>query len=283
LVTEIQVSEDPTFGDAEWQPFFGSVYWTPTGEDGLRNVYAKVRDASLNESSVVTGTYRLDSTPPVGGIAVSPYVVGPDTESVNIYLAAEDNLSGVRNMRISTDPLLLLGEVWRPYTTSLSIPAYMPLAGELNLYVQFRDEAGNISETAEDGYRVDLQPPVVDIDASTTVTDTDASTVAGIITIGGYDGLSQMQTLRLSNEPSMLDAQEIPFTDVVDWSFDKRRVVWVQAVDSLGNATEAMPIYAELDEEEVSDSDPGPDPDPNPDLDPNPDPGEDLYLPLVVQ
>lgn len=240
-VNAIQLSENPDFAGATWQtiPATNVVDWPVTGEDGDKRIYARIQDQAGNVSTAAQGAFTLDLTPPTGGIGLDPYVVSVSTGQVNIYLAADDNLSGVTDMRISTDPLLLLGDVWRPYTTSLTIPAYLPLAGELPLYVQFRDAAGNVSAVYSDTYRVDVEAPELVIEAEP------GNTLTRKLLLYGYDGLSEITLLRISNDLAELDqVTPIAYSNELLWTFDERKVVWVQAEDSLGNVSEAIPVYA---------------------------------------
>jgi len=241
----IQLSEHADFADAAWQliPATNRIDWPVTSEDGDKTIYARVQDQAGNVSTLTQAVFTLDLTPPSGGIGLDPYVVGVSTGAVNIYLTAYDNLAGVSDMRISTDPLLLLGDVWRPYTTSLTIPAYLPLAGELPLYVQFRDAVGNVSDVYSDTYYIDVEPPAITVEVGP------GSTLARVLSISGYDGLSEITLLRLSNDLVKLDkATPLAYTSELLWTFDERRVVWVQAEDSLGNVTEPIPAYADVAE-----------------------------------
>lgn len=242
-VNAIQLSENADFAGATWQtiPATNVVDWSVTGKDGDKRLYARIRDQAGNVSTAAQAAFTLDLTPPSGGIGLDPYVVGSSTGKVNIYLTAYDNLSGVTDMRLSTDPLLLLGDVWRPYTTSLTLPAYLPLAGELPLYVQFRDGAGNVSTVYSDTYRVDVEPPdlIVEVEPG--------DTLVRRLSIYGYDDLSAITFLRVSNELATLDkVAPIAYTSELLWAFDDRRVAWVQVEDSLGNVTEPVPVYADV-------------------------------------
>ncbi|MCB0062246.1 MAG: hypothetical protein KDE19_09030, partial [Caldilineaceae bacterium] len=240
-VGAFQLSENADFTDATWQaiPATNVVNWELSANDGEKTLYARVQDKAGNISNADSAAFTLDLTPPLGGIEVSPDVVGVNTDAVTIYLTAYDNQTGVTDMRISTDPLLLYGDVWRPYTTSLTIPAYLPLAGELSLYVQFRDEVGNVSTVYSDTYQVDVEPPQITVEANP------GETLTRMLHIYAYDELSELATIRLSNDLATLDdTAPMAYTTDLSWTFDERRVVWVQVEDSLGNRTEPMAIYA---------------------------------------
>ena len=55
-------------------------------------------------------------------------------------------------------------------------------------------------------------------------------------------------TMRVSNDPMMIDAVvSFPYAQSFEWTFDARRVVWVQVADSVGNWSEPYPGYAAPD------------------------------------
>lgn len=88
-----------------------------------------------------------DHTPPTGSIKINDGADWTDTCEVNLTLTASDIGSGVKEMRFSQD-----GErwsEWEPYAT-MKLYAITPVAGLKQVYVQFRDYAGNVSEPVSD-------------------------------------------------------------------------------------------------------------------------------------
>ncbi len=241
-LTEMQVSGSTDFSDADWEPYSALKPWTPEGGDGIKTVYARFQDGADNVSEPVTATFALDSQPPIGGIALDRRVVGPDIITTTVYFGAEDNLSGVADMRVGEDPGFA-DAVWRPYTTTLTWP--ISLAGQIEgtLYVQYRDLAGNASEVYSDTYLVDTVPPAVYVEVEP------GSTLTRTMRIYAYDGLvgesAGVALMRLTNDPSFIEGVvTMPYTDTVEWIFDERRVVWVQVKDGVGNWSEPYPAFA---------------------------------------
>jgi hypothetical protein len=69
-------------------------------------------------------------------------------------------------------------------------------------------------------------------------------TLTRTVTVLAYDELAEVATMRLSNDPLMIEGVvTLPYTPTVTWAFDERRVVWVQLEDSVGNVTEPYPAY----------------------------------------
>ena len=237
-VSEMQLSDTGTFTDAAWEPYLALKSWTPGGGDGIKTIYARFRDGAGNESQVVTATFALDTLAPFGGIALVRPVVGPDVITTTVYLGAEDNLSGVAEMRLSEDPNFS-DAVWQPYTTTLTWPISYTVETEKTVYVQYRDLAGNVSDVYSDTYQIDTTPPVVYVEVAP------GNTLTRTVQIYAYDELAMLEKVRLSNDPLMIEGvATVPYTDTVTWTFDERWVVWVQVQDDVGNWSEPYPAYA---------------------------------------
>ena len=208
----------------------------------MKTVYAHFQDEAGNVSQPVTATFALDTLPPLGGIALSHPILGPDVVTTTVWLGAEDNLSGVAAMRLSTDPAFA-DAVWRPLAPTLTWVYAQADRGRAALHVQFRDGAGNLSEVAAAPLLVDEAPPQVyaEVEAGETLTRT--------VHVYAYDGMigqsAGLATVRLTNDPLFLEGVVTqPYTDTVTWPFDDRRVVWVQVKDGVGNWSEPYPAYA---------------------------------------
>jgi len=237
-LAEMQISATSAFTDAVWESYSALKPWVPTGGDGIKTVHARFRDSAGNVSTPTQAQFVLDTQPPLGGIALDHWVVGPDVITTTVYLGAEDNLSGVADLRISEDPMFS-DAVWQPYTTTLVWPIFLTGQMESTLYVQYRDWAGNVSEVYSSTYVVDTTLPVmyVEVEPGDTLTRT--------VRIYAYDELSTVTAMRLTNDPLLIEGVvTVPYTDTVTWAFDGRRVVWVQVQDSVGNWSEPYPAYA---------------------------------------
>ena len=113
------------------------------------------------------------------------------------------------------------------------------------IYVQFRDAAGNISQTYSDTVLIDRQPPVMYVEVAA------GDSLARPVNVYAYNELSALTSMRLSNDPLLIEAVvTLPYTDTVAWTFDERRVVWVQVDDSAGNRSDPYPAYAAMPDTE---------------------------------
>jgi hypothetical protein len=237
-LADMQISASADFSGTTWEPYSALRPWTPSGGDGIKTVYARFRDSASNTSTPASTQFALDTLPPLGGIALARLVVGPDVITTAVYLGAEDNLSGVVDMRLSADPAFA-DAAWLPYTTTLTWPISLTAQSQETLYVQYRDLAGNTSEVYSDTYVVDTTPPVTYVEVAT------GDTLTRTVTVLAYDELAEVATMRLSNDPLLIEGVvTMPYTPTVTWTFDERQVVWVQLEDSVGNITEPYPAYA---------------------------------------
>ena len=63
-VSEMQVSNDPTFAAASWEPYVETKGWNLSEEDGVKTVYARFRDAAGNETARIQNEVILITNPP---------------------------------------------------------------------------------------------------------------------------------------------------------------------------------------------------------------------------
>lgn len=237
-LAEMQISASGVFSDTTWEQYSALTSWQATGQDGIKTIYARFKDSAGNVSETAEASFALDTMPPIGGIALSPSVIGPDMTAITLSLGAEDNLSGVTDMRVSADPTFT-DVAWLPYATALTWPVALSDTSPVTLYAQYRDLAGNVSETYDAAYVVDTTPPMLYVEVAF-----DESLVREVH-IFGYDELAALDSVRLSNDPLMFEGgTTLPYTEMVTWTFDERRVVWIQVSDNVGNWTEPYPAYA---------------------------------------
>jgi hypothetical protein len=141
--SEMQISDDGGFAHAQWQPYQPTKEWQLTRYWNYtipRTIYVRFKDAA----GVIWGTFQddilLDETPPHGHghVQLSASAGGPNV----LALEAVDDASGVSSMRLSsrTD---FDGSQWEPYSTSRE----WDFGSQNTVYVQFRDNANNISQT----------------------------------------------------------------------------------------------------------------------------------------
>lgn len=159
--SEMMLSNNPNFQGGKWEPYQTSRKWRLEDEDGLRSVYVKFRDKAGNESEATTDFIRLDRIPPTGSIEInrglSETTNNPD-KIVQLRLRARDENKDASLMQVSNDDSFR-NVRWRGYTEE---NVYWQLGGSDGLkqvYVRYKDEAGNISKIYGDTILLDRTPP----------------------------------------------------------------------------------------------------------------------------
>ncbi|MGB0521849.1 MAG: hypothetical protein ACPGJS_02755 [Flammeovirgaceae bacterium] len=156
--TEMIISNDPYFKDVNWQkyePFIEK--WTLEGDDGDKKVYAKFKDKAGNETEPVSASVKLDRQEPVG----EKIVINAGAEYTNNLqqrVLLEIEAEGAKDMMIAHDKFFRSPARWEPY----KVQRDWTLRGKdgiKQVWVKFRDEAGNESTPAKDDIRLDTEPP----------------------------------------------------------------------------------------------------------------------------
>jgi hypothetical protein len=137
---EMQVSNDGGFGGISWEPYTSHKIWEITRyrhEEITRLVYVRFRDTYGNVSATFLDDIILDLNPPSGDVHVTSTGVG-----TTLLLSATDDVSGVDSMRLSAQPDFT-GVGWEAFASSRA----WNFEHDSTVYVQFRDNAGNTSQT----------------------------------------------------------------------------------------------------------------------------------------
>jgi hypothetical protein len=156
------ISNDGGFGSASWEPYDARKPWSLDSFDSpvTMIVYVRFADANGNEipGSARSDNIVLDITPPTGSVTVGGGAGSSSTDPATpraegsvsaqspvrtVQLTATDSQSGSgMQMRLSnrTD---FAGAIWKPFAASSA----WDFAGGSSVYAQFKDGAGNISQT----------------------------------------------------------------------------------------------------------------------------------------
>jgi len=192
----------------------------------------------------------------------------------------------VADMRISSDAAFA-NALWQPFADNVVWSVYPDAQQSTGIfYAQFRDQAGNVSQSYSTEYLLDTQPPIlyVEVDPGETLERT--------VRVYAYDELSALRTVSVSNDPLLIEGVTTQaYSETISWTFDERQVVWLQVTDSIGNISEPYPAYAALPDAPTptpTETSVAPTPTalpgistPTPDI-PTPSPGDPhIYLPLI--
>ena len=178
---QMQLSNDGVSYDL-WESYASTKPWTLSSGDGLKTVYVRYKDYAGNVSDVYSNTITLDTATPTGSISINDGATYATSRSVNLMLSANDEASGVFQMRFSND-----GSNWSDWESYDTSKTWTLIAGDSTktVYVQYKDNAGNVG-TYTDTIILDTASP------SSSVADLPAyqSTLFFLVSWSGSDTTS---------------------------------------------------------------------------------------------
>ena len=126
-----------------WEPSATTQAWSLVTGDGEKTVYVQFKDKVGNVSGTIQDVIKLDQTIPTGTIVINNGETTTSSKLVAVTLTSSDGAgSGVTEMRFSEDKLTWLN--WENVLPTKNW-SFTGSSGLKNLYVQFRDAAGNVS------------------------------------------------------------------------------------------------------------------------------------------
>jgi hypothetical protein len=163
-----------------------STWFLDPSSDGLKTVYAMLQDAAGNTSGMFSAGITFDSTAPSPATATLLTPAITNDAGIVLSLAAMDNfgLSPTQAVAVSEDPFFQAADAG-PFPANNKIAFTLsPQDGPKQVYVRYRDGAGNDTRTSVQ-VQLDTTPPsgsftlsgtLADGTASSTVTSTAAIT-----------------------------------------------------------------------------------------------------------
>lgn len=159
--THMRISRDESFRGAVWEPYSyekRGFYLLRKGEgDGVKTVYVTFKDAAGNISEVVSASIEIDRTPPLepsvminGGL---PYT-NNKMRTVQLDISAKE----ANMMQIGTKPDFY-GSNWEVYKERVENFRLPGEEGKKEVYIRFKDLAGNVSPIVNTSIILDLTPP----------------------------------------------------------------------------------------------------------------------------
>lgn len=193
----------------------------------------RVTDAAGNVTTVL---FTVDRTPPTGSVSINGGVAFTKSQNVTLTVTGSDGGSGNVKVRFSPN-----NTDWGEFGPLVSvIPFTLPAGdGEKTVYMQVKDEAGNISNY-EDKITLDSTPPTGAIEINNGSEATAAEKVA--ITLQASDAIGPVEVL-LSNDSSYAGGSwvSIPSNNQLEWSLstgDGSKTVYAKFRDGSGNEYE---------------------------------------------
>jgi hypothetical protein len=157
--SEMYITQTPgCVSGGSWGAYATTAPWTLLNSNASNTVYAKFRDAALNESFCVSASIIHDNIAPTLGV-ISPM----DGDTVNFAGAAAVLLSGTcsengRNINISGSLNIAIGCVNGAWNQTVDMSSLAE--GSTTLNFDFNDAAGNVATTIVRTLNKDTVPPV---------------------------------------------------------------------------------------------------------------------------
>jgi hypothetical protein len=237
-VSDMMICNVDTFVGCTWEAYATSKDWTLTTTDGTKTVYAKYRDEAGNESATFSDTIVLDTEAPIGTIVINTGDEYTNTREVSLALDATDATSGVDQMMICNVENFM-DCIWEDYATAKTWDLTAG-DGDKTVYVKYRDEAGNESETYSDTIVLDTEAPTGGIRINAGALYTTNSDVAVVLT--AEDVLSGLDVMQLADDEDFTGASWEAFTTGKEHRLtadDGIKTIYVRFRDRAGNESDA--------------------------------------------
>jgi hypothetical protein len=217
-----------------WEAYAVSKLWTLTSGDGTKTVYVQYRNNAEMTSATYSDTIILDGTAPTGSIVINGGVLYTQSTAATLTLSATDGGSGVYQMRFSNN-----GTTWSTWEAYATSKAWTLTGGDgtKTVYVQYSDNAGNISTSYSDTILLDTTAPTGSIVINGGDTYTNSTTAT--LTLSAADGGSGVYQMRFSNNGTTWSTWEAYATSKA-WTLtggDGTKTVYVRFLDNAGNVS----------------------------------------------
>ncbi|MEM1137274.1 MAG: hypothetical protein AAGI07_15655, partial [Bacteroidota bacterium] len=236
----MMISNDPNFANASWESYNTDINWQLSDRDGIKTVLVKFKDKAGNESEVSSDEIILDRQPPSSGsltIDKGLETTNHPDKVVLIKVKAKDaelmqvgNSDDFKNSR------------WQAYSNLNFSWVLAGSDGAKQVFVRFKDVAGNISQAYGDSILLDRAPPkegTVEINGGDKITNNNNKKVK--LKLFAEDAA----LMRLSNrfdfkEPDGSLAPWVEYKEAAEWLLigpDGLKTVYVQFKDAIGNVS----------------------------------------------
>lgn len=239
-VSEMQVSESPTFVAASWEAYATSKAFMLSTVDGVKTVYVRFKDAAGNISSSTNDTIEYDSTAPgIVSFSINSDAAYTNSTGVTLAITGSDAGSGIYQMMIS-NVADFTGASWETYETS---KAWTISSGDgtQTVYIKLRDTTLNVSDTAQDSILLDTSNPVGTIIINSG--DTYANTTSDTLTLSATDDTSGVEQMMISESATFVGASWESYAtskSVTLSSPDGTKTVYAKFKDASGNVSSTV-------------------------------------------
>jgi hypothetical protein len=237
----MQLSEEPTFVGATWQPVATTTTWT-FASDGLKKLYLKLADANGLESAPVWAAIVIDTVPPNGTVQINSGAAGTNNTGVTLSFTATDATTSVSHLKVSN--LAGFSDAgWEAFASTKSWTLSSD-EGTKTVYAKFRDAAGNESEPASATIALDTTPPS---NPSLAIQEGAYTNTRQIHLLASAIGASQVKA---SESPDLSGALAVPLSSSVLFTLssgDGPKTVYARLLDEAGNESTVVSASVVLD------------------------------------
>lgn len=235
----MMVSNSKSFYGQRWEIFKKNYdgWELEKGEDGMRYLFVKFKDAAQNETETISAQILVDTKIPFGGkveINRGDEFTIQQNKKVMMTIFARD----ADSMLVSQDGKFE-GAVWEPYEATEREIQLEGEDGKKTVYVKFKDKAGNITPVYSDDIILDVTPPrdcSIVIDGGAEVTNHYDKKVSIELKA------SNVYFVKVSNREDFYGAKWQTFRPTISgWSLegedDGEKTVYVKFKDRAGNVS----------------------------------------------
>lgn len=228
-----------------WEPYKSNKEWILDGEDGLKIVYGRFKDETGNVTHEYYDKIILDRIPPTDCKILINNGAKWLTDKAGkgeVHLYA----TGANEFMISNSSNFDNGK-WNAMDPILNNWFFNPENSSIEVYVKFRDKAGNISDPVRASIKFDNEPPKnasISIDGGAKYVTSKDRKINISLNVEGATGMriSQNKSFRDVKWQAVTSSKEIILSEA-----DGEKIYYAQFRDDAGNLSEVISSKIILD------------------------------------
>lgn len=234
------------FIGGQWEPFKTTRNWVLVGQNGLKTIFVRFKDAAGNQSKIAFDRIGFDNTAPSEGIVhlnlrKNRKYCTDVNKYVNLYIRSR----GATKMAISNNPQFDSAR-WQPYRVLLQDWILEGDDGDKTVYVKFKDNFGNATKPISASIILDRQEP---IDEELIIEDGHPYTTKHMVKLNlEAEGATKMKisNRRSFSTPSKWEA----YKPLKEWALTGRdgiKTIYAKFSDDAGNKSFVVSAQILLD------------------------------------